>query len=342
MKFKEKFKEVYENGQKWAVKHKWLCRVLAVVLALFVAFTVVSVRSCSNDKKITASADSSTIVAPTSTYSIITYRNPQLYVSWLNSGGYTSLLYSPTLFISSEGYKVSFGRSVFDLYTYDVSVNADTWSVQSQNPSSPTGSNVGFEGRIDSYNYQSSELYSLLISGDLVISNIQFVNEIYYRGGGSYLNYFTYYVYVNNSGNNILAFSFRFLRSEEVPSSVPRYYFNSSLSSAENDFYYYITYNGLSTSSAEYQSGYTAGYSSGQSIGYSSGYSDGETSGYESGYNAGISETLSDITPWQTIVDGVNSFLNIEILPNVKLSIILSVGFGVILLGFAIKIFLGG
>lgn len=336
MKFKEKFKEVYSNGQKWAERHKWFCRILCVVLACFVLLAVFGVRSCS-EKRITASADSLTIVAPSQTYSVVTYRNPELYVGWLNSGSYTTLMFSPTLFISSDGYKVSFGRSVFDLYTYDSSVNSDTWTVQSQNPSSLVGNNVGFEGRIDSYNYQSADLFSALINGTAVISNVQFVNEIYYRGGGSYINYFTYYIYVIVDSNSVLAVSFRFARAESVPSSVPRYYFNSNTSS-DNDFYYYITYNGLSTSSAEYQSGYNAGRLEGQSIGYQSGYDDGESVGYQSGYNAGISESLSNITPWQTIVDGVSSFLNIELLPNVKLSVLLSVALGGILFIVVLRI----
>lgn len=94
MKFKEKFKEVYSNGQKWAEKHKWLCRVLLVVLALFVAFTVVSVRSCSNDKKITASADSLSVSVPENSYIITTNYNPSLYIGWTNPATITNHIFS--------------------------------------------------------------------------------------------------------------------------------------------------------------------------------------------------------------------------------------------------------
>lgn len=71
---------------------------------------------------------------------------------------------------------------------------------------------------------------------------------------------------------------------------------------------------------------------------YQSGFQDG----YNRGYNNGVNEKFSDITPWQYIVSGVNDFLSIKLFGDVSLSVLLSVAFGCILLGFAIKIFLGG
>lgn len=341
MKFKEKFKEVYKNGQNWAVKHKWLCRVLVVVLALFVAFVVVSVRSCSNDKKITASADSLSITVPDNSYIITTNYNPSLYIGWTNPATITTLVFSPTLYISSSGYYVSFGQYLYQFTSNSIWCTSFFYRTSSGNsavnPYIPDS--VGFDGHIYNATFLPEVLYNYLISGDYVISRIQFDNSVYALDETSYLNSFSYDIYLTrvSDGLEVFGVEFMFNRSE-----MPLTSFSINSNSSDVHFSYLITYNGLSTSSAEYQSGYSAGYSSGQSSGYSSGYSDGETSGYQNGYNAGISETLSDITPWQTIVDGVNSFLNIEILPNVKLSIILSVGFGVILLGFAIKIFLGG
>lgn len=96
----------------------------------------------------------------------------------------------------------------------------------------------------------------------------------------------------------------------------------------------------------QYEQGYTdgksAGLTEGEQIGYNNGKTAGLTEGEQIGYNKGLNEKLQNITPWQTIVDGVNSFLNIQVFSGVKLSMIISVGFGVILLGFALKIFLGG
>lgn len=75
---------------------------------------------------------------------------------------------------------------------------------------------------------------------------------------------------------------------------------------------------------------------------WQSGYSAGISAGYESGLNAGRAEKLEDITPWQHIVNGVNAFMNLQILPGVRISIILSITFGLILVGFLLKFYLGG
>lgn len=75
---------------------------------------------------------------------------------------------------------------------------------------------------------------------------------------------------------------------------------------------------------------------------YNLGFDDGKATGYDIGFEDGKNEKLEKITPWMYIVNGVNSFFNIEIIPSVKLSMILSIGFGVIMLGFVIKVFLGG
>lgn len=96
----------------------------------------------------------------------------------------------------------------------------------------------------------------------------------------------------------------------------------------------------------QYEQGYTdgknAGFTEGEQKGYQDGKTAGLTEGEQIGYDKGLNEKLQNITPWQTIVDGVNSFLGVELLPGVKVSVIFSVGFGLILLGLAIKIFLGG
>lgn len=91
-----------------------------------------------------------------------------------------------------------------------------------------------------------------------------------------------------------------------------------------------------------YTDGKTAGLTEGEQIGYNNGKTAGLTEGEKIGYDKGLNEKLQNITPWQTIVDGVNTFLNVQVLPGVKVSVILSVGFGLVLLGLAIKIFLGG
>lgn len=88
--------------------------------------------------------------------------------------------------------------------------------------------------------------------------------------------------------------------------------------------------------------GLTEGKELGRLEGDREGYDRGKTEGEDIGYQRGIRERLEDITPWQHIVDGVNGFLNIQLFPGVRFSLLLSLAFGLILLGFAIKIFLGG
>lgn len=87
---------------------------------------------------------------------------------------------------------------------------------------------------------------------------------------------------------------------------------------------------------------YQQGYSDGYLTGFSEGQNAGFSLGYEDGLAKGRSEALADITPWKHIVNGVNSFLNLEILPGVRLSLLIYLSFGLILLGFLLKFFLGG
>lgn len=87
-----------------------------------------------------------------------------------------------------------------------------------------------------------------------------------------------------------------------------------------------------------YQQGYSDGYLVGRGEGQNVGYD----LGYSAGLTAGRSELLEDVTPWQHIVNGVNTFLRLEILPNVRVSVILTITFGLILVGFLLKFYLGG
>lgn len=76
--------------------------------------------------------------------------------------------------------------------------------------------------------------------------------------------------------------------------------------------------------------------------GKSDGYDLGKIDGEEIGYYKGLNESFGDITPWEHIVSGVNSFLALQIFPGVSFSIIISLAFGIILLGIVWKTFLGG
>lgn len=104
----------------------------------------------------------------------------------------------------------------------------------------------------------------------------------------------------------------------------------------------------ISTGDTEaYQEGYTDGYEEGRQNGYNEGYEDGETEGREigfnegqiDGYNRGYSDGLANtdvvdsaIALVKGVFSGIDTVLNIEIIPGLKLSIILLVPvvFGVV------------
>lgn len=170
----------------------------------------------------------------------------------------------------------------------------------------------------------------------------------------------------NYNGNNSAFYRFNFIHNDNTKYNYTFGFYLSSMNSVPStatnfkltnqkgltdDFqiaYYYTVATSIVNVSTDnqYEQGYndgkTAGLTEGEQIGYNNGKTAGLTEGEQIGYNKGLNEKLQNITPWQTIVDGVNSFLNIQIFPNVSVSVILSICFGLVLLGLALKIFLGG
>ena len=181
-----------------------------------------------------------------------------------------------------------------------------------------------------------------------VIKNTSVSSSANYNGNNSAFYRFTFTHNDNSKYNYTFAFYLSSMNS--VPSTATNFMLTNQkgLTDDYQIAYYYTVFTSIVNVAADnqYQQGYndgkTAGLTEGEQIGYNNGKTAGFTEGEQIGYNKGLNEKIQNITPWQTIVDGVNSFLNIEILPNIKLSVILSVGFGILLLGFAIKIFLGG
>lgn len=337
------------------IKRRGLRRICAVVCLCF-ALLAVALPFSRASGKLTVSAASTTVVVPENSYIISPSRAPMFYVDWANYNQICSLVVTPTLFISRSGYYVSFGGNIYKLEvgsggsfqppnaTYCESPYIKTTS--GSTPITPTVSDkFGFGAWITSGSYTAVDTYDKLIAGDIYITRVNFNVNI---GGISSLwsNYSEYQVWVYDKVLELdyQACIFRFNRQSDsypFPTGFNSYSYDSSTDS--NDFFsYVITYNGLSTSSQEYQAGYQAGKSEGYSTGYSAGNTAGEKTGYNTGYQAGLSANLDSVTPWQHIVNAVDWFFKIEILPGVKISLILSVGFGVLMLGFAIKVFLGG
>ena len=344
-------KEKTKNKRKThLIKNKGLRRVCAVVCLCFALFAVALpfTRSSGN---LRVSAASTPAAVPEKSYIISFNISPSLYCSWAQfSEPVTTLLTSPTVYISDSGFYVGFGANIYNItnasndnsaihcesYFYRYTGSAG----QVVNPTVPD--KFGFSARLGSAAaYTPSEFYSKLIAGDLVISNIKYDNVCVRYSDTEYDNYFSYTIQCpNDMGVNFNALIVYCYRQDTLSKDFEG--FTASSYDTNFPFTYVITYNGLSTSSQEYQAGYIDGQQSGSKSGYDTGYKAGFSAGDTAGYNRGVNEKFSDITPWQTIVNGVDSFFKIEILPKVSIALILSVGFGCILLGMAIKIFLGG
>ena len=139
-------------------------------------------------------------------------------------------------------------------------------------------------------------VFSDILSSVKQITNISVLNEV-----NSSINHVRYNFYNNSS----LLFSVDFMR-EPLPTSG----FNVSLKSSDYPWYkFYISFG--DSSLQQYNLGYNYGY--------------------EVGYNKGLSVTLSDVSPWDILVDGVDTFFNAKLFGVVSLSTLLSVGLGILL-----------
>lgn len=69
-------------------------------------------------------------------------------------------------------------------------------------------------------------------------------------------------------------------------------------------------------------------------------YEVGYQLGYKGGYDYGVQQTLSDINPFSIVTDGIDSLLSMDIIGNMSLGDILKIGFGFVLLGYVLKVFL--
>lgn len=75
---------------------------------------------------------------------------------------------------------------------------------------------------------------------------------------------------------------------------------------------------------------------------YNDGYQDGYVYGYSNGYTLGVEQGFGATTPFDVFTDTIGRFLDIELFGGFKISTLFYIGFGMILLGIVIKVFLGG
>lgn len=333
------------------IKNKGLRRVCAVVCLSFALFVAAMPFSRSGGN-LNVSAAATTVNVPADSYIISVSRSPAFYVSWANVSTISTLTITPVLYISKSGYYVSFGANIYMLPIATGSVSGNSApsnavyiespfyrTVQSGEPITPSVEDkFGFVGFMSALSKDPATFYNQLISGELAIQSVHLMISCQDQGS-NWTNYSEFTIVTrSSSGGDTNGCAFRFVRtdsSKPYPSNYTNYLY---VSSQDAFFSYVVTYNGLSTISQEYNAGYQAGTADG----YNTGFSAGETSGYNKGYNVGVNTSLSQVTPWNIIVDGVNWFFNIEVLPSVKIYYIFASVFGLILVGILVKIVLGG
>ncbi len=94
----------------------------------------------------------------------------------------------------------------------------------------------------------------------------------------------------------------------------------------------------------DYDSGWNDGFNYGMTLSdnekIANSYDNGYSAGYKIGYSKGLNSSFSDISPFSALVSGIDSFMQIKIFgTSVTLGLILSLSFGLVLLGIALKVF---
>lgn len=294
-------------------------------------------------------------------FSIQTFLPPILsYPRTSQSSDFLQMACPLTFYVRSEGFAFTSGAEyrLFNSDKFDTYLDYSTYFYER----SDSGYNLvisPIRGFLNMFNNSLSwqDFYFRCMKNEYTLS-LEYINRVIKNTSVSSSD--------NYNGNNSAFYRFNFVHNDNSKYNFTFAFYLSSMNyvlSIATDFkltnvkgltddyqiaYYYTVFTSIVNvvSDNQYQQGYqdgkTAGLTEGEQKGYQDGKTAGLTEGEKIGYDKGLNEKLQNITPWQTIVDGVNSFLNVQVLPGVKVSVILSVGFGLVLLGLAIKIFLGG
>ena len=306
------------------------------------------VRSCSSQKPYKqASAASNDNVEIQDYIDIFTNYNGQLYVANGNTTltkvftGFTFRLRSSGLYIVSKTAEQQL-------------VNGQEFTISYLIPEG----HAYIENRADTVVTFSNfaQYYSKLLTNELAIINVHGFSTVKYNSAVSLQSNFVRYEFTLSNNQKLYITFTRPPAWASIPSDFDftdydiSYQYTSftvvvhnSNSSAYSDGY-------TAGVNAGYNSGYSVGYedgkkfgkSEGETIGYNNGYSAGKSAGYSEGYNKGLSETLSSISPWKVLVDGVDTFFNAKLFGNVSIGLLFELGLGIILFGFVIKLFFGG
>lgn len=190
-----------------------------------------------------------------------------------------------------------------------------------------------------------AQYYSKLLTNELAIINVHGFSTVKYNSVVSLQSNFVRYEFVLSNNQKLYITFTRPPAWASIPSD---FNFTDYDTSYQYTSYSVVVHN---SNSSAYSDGYTAGVNEGYNSGYNNGYTDGkkvgeqlgydngvndgikqgESTGYTKGYNKGLSETLSSISPWDVLCDGVNKFFSAKLFGTVSLSILLSVGLGILL-----------
>ena len=316
---------------------------LMVCLSVFLIF-----RSCSSQKPFKqASAASNDNVEIQDYIDIFTNYNGQLYVANGNTTltkvftGFTFRLRSSGLYILSKTAEQQL-------------VNGQEFTISYLIPEG----HAYIENRADTVVTFSNfaQYYSKLLTNELAIINVHGFSTVKYNSAVSLQSNFVRYEFVLSNNQKLYITFTRPPAWASIPSDFD---FSDYDTSYQYTSFTVVVHNSNSSAysdgytagvNAGYNSGYSVGYddgkkfgkSEGETIGYNKGFSAGKTEGYSSGYNKGLSETLSSISPWKVLVDGVDTFFNAKLFGNISIGLLFELGLGIILFGFVIKLFFGG
>mgnify|MGYP004515059817 CR=1 FL=1 len=335
-KIKDFFKKQKNRFVSW---YKQTCYPVKRVILLLTLCSLVSfgLGSCSAKKPYKqASAASNDSVEIQDYIDIFTNYNGQLYVANGNTTltkvftGFTFRLRSSGLYILSKTAEQQLVNSQEFTISYLI----------------PEG-HAYIENRADTVVTFSNfaQYYSKLLTNELAIINVHGYSTVKYNSAVSLQSNFVRYEFILSNNTKLYITFTRPGSWASVPSD---FNFTDYDTTYQYTSYSVVVHNSNSSAysdgytagiNAGYNSGYNVGYDAGKKVGEQTGYDNGvnegikqgEASGYTKGYNKGLSETLSSISPWQVLVDGVNNFFNAKLFGTVSLSVLLSVGLGIVL-----------
>lgn len=345
-KIKEFFKKQKKRFVSWY--NETYCPVKRVILLLTLCSLVsFGLGSCSAKKPYKQASAASDSVDIPSYIDIFTNYNGQLYLANGNTTltkvvtGFTFRLRESGLYIVNKNSEVQL-----------ISGNEFTLSYLI-----PEG-HAYIENRADSVVTFSNfaQYYSKLLTNELAFTNVRGFSTVKYNSAVSKQENRVSYEFTLTNNSKLYIHFERPGSWASVPSD---FNFTDYDTSYLYTSYSVVVHNANSSAYADgytagvnsgYNSGYSVGYdegksfgkSEGETIGYNNGYSSGKSAGYTEGYNKGLSETLSSISPWKVLVDGVDTFFNAKLFGNISIGLLFELGLGIILFGFVIKLFFGG